>query len=225
MDFGPFGTSFTKFGTFFIKFGTSNPWATKTPILLPMVHLFLWGIFGKWLEVVLYFETDFGTLGISMRKFDTSNPWSKGHLSLFLRFISSFGDPQEVIGGHFPPWNGLWHSWYIIYKIWYTQSLSYQDPYLLTHGLFIHLGIFGMWLKVVPYSEMDFETLGTFLRKFDTSNPWANGTPISFPMVHFFLWRPLGSDWRLFPTSEWTLATLVRHLQNLVHLSQNLVHP
>ena len=31
-------------------------------------------IFGKWLEVILYSETDFETQGTSSRKFDTSDP-------------------------------------------------------------------------------------------------------------------------------------------------------
>ena len=71
------------------------------------------------------------------------------------------------------------------------------------------------WLEVISYFKMDFGTLGTSLRKFDTSNPWANGTPISLSMVHLFLWRPSGSDWRSFPTSERTLAPLVHHLQKI----------
>ena len=135
-------------------------------------------------------------------------------LSIFPWSILSFEDPQVVIGGHSPHQNKLWHSWYIIYKIWYIiykiwyilhkiwyilkniwyiQSLSYRNLYLIIHGPFIFLGIFGKWLEVVSYFEMNFGTLGTSLRKFDTSNPWANGTPISFPMVYFFIWRPLGS--------------------------------
>ena len=141
-----------------------------------------------------------------------------------------------MIGGHFPLWNGLWPLWYILYKIWYIlykiwyilhkiwyilkniwyiQSLSYRNLYLITHGPFISLEIFGKWLKVVPYFKTDFGTLGTSLRKFDTSNPWANRTPISFPIVHFFLWRPSGSDWRLFPTLEQILATLVHPILEL----------
>ena len=69
---------------------------------------------------------------------------------------------------------------------------------------------------------MDFGTLGTSLRKFDASNLCANETLISLPMVHFFIWRPSGSDWRSFSTSKWTLATLVHPLQNLVHPSQKI---
>ena len=131
-----------------------------------------------------------------------------GHLYHFSWFIYSFWDPRKFIGGSSPRWNELWHPWYIIYKIWYIfykiwyilykiryilkkiwciQSLSYQDPYLITHGSFIPFGIFGKWLEVVPYFKMDFGTLGTSWRKFVTSNPWTNGTPISFPMVHLFL--------------------------------------
>ena len=149
------------------------------------------GIFGKWLEVVHYFEMNFETLGTSMRKFDTSNPWANRTPILFSCSIFSFGNPREVIESRSPPQDGLWHPWYIIYKIWYIihkiwyiQSLSYQDPYLITHCPFIPLGIFGKWLKIVPYSKTDFGTLGTSLRKFDTSNHWANETPIFFSMVH-----------------------------------------
>ena len=108
-----------------------------------------------------------------------------GHLSSFPLSISSFRDPQEAIGGRSPPRNGFWKPWHILYKIryiiykiwyilkkiWYIQSLDYQDPYFITHGSFIPLGIFGKLLEVVPYFETDFETLGTSLRKFDTSNP------------------------------------------------------
>ena len=72
-------------------------------------------------------------------------------------------------------------------KNWYIQSLSYRNLYLITHGPFIPLGIFEKWLEVVPYSEMNFGTLGTSLRKFDKSNPWANETPISLPMVFLHL--------------------------------------
>ena len=174
------------------------------------------------------------------------------HLSSFPWTISSFRDPREVIGGCFLLQNGLqplWYifykSWYILYKIWYIlhqiwhilhkiwyilkTNLSHPilellGPLFITHGPFILLGIFGKWFKVISYSKINFRTLGTSLRKFDTSNPWANGTPISLLMVHFFLWRPSGSDWSSFLTSEWTLTPLVHHLQNLVHHSQNLVH-
>ena len=57
----------------------------------------------------------------------------------------------------------------------------------MTHGPFIPLGTFGKWLEIVPYSEMDFGTLRTSLRKFDTSNHWANETIISITIVHFSL--------------------------------------
>ena len=151
-----------------------------------------------------------------------------------------------MIGSRSPLRNGLWPPWYILYKIWYMfykilyifhkiwyilkeiwyiQSLNNWDPYLITHGPFIPLGIFGQWLEVISYSETNFENLGTSLRKFDTSNPWANMTPISLLMVNFFLWRPPGSYWRSFLTSKQNLAPLVHHLQNLVYHSQNLVHP
>ena len=43
MDFGTLGTSLSKFYTSLRKIGTSNPWATKTPISLLKVHLFLLG--------------------------------------------------------------------------------------------------------------------------------------------------------------------------------------
>ena len=123
--------------------------------------------------------------------------------------------------------NLVHHSQNLVHplKNWYIQSLSYWDPYLITHALFIPLRIFENWLEVVPNLETDFGTLGTFLRKFDTSNSWAIRTSISLPMVHFFIWRPLGSDWRSFPTSEQTLALLVHHLQNLVYHSQKMVYP
>ena len=49
---------------------------------------------------------------------------------------------------------------------------------------------------------MNVETLGKFLRKFGTSNPWATGSHISIPMVHLFLGGHLESDWRSFPTLE-----------------------
>ena len=187
-------------------------------------------------------ESDWRLFPISKRTLEPQvHPWENliqpilkltRHLSPFPWFISSFGDPWEVIGGHSPPQNGLQPLWYIFYKIWYIlkffwyiQSLSYWDPYLITHGPFIPLGIFEKWLKVIPYSKIYFGTLCTSLRKFDTSNLWANGTPSSLPMVHFFLWRPSRCDWRSFPTLEWTLAPLVHPLQNLAHSSQNLVHP
>ena len=154
-------------------------------------------------------------------------------LSIFPWSILSFEDPQVVTGGYSRPRNKHWHSWYIVYKIWYIfhkiwyilkniwhiQSLSYPNLYFITHGPFIPLGIFGKWLEVVPYFEMNFGTLGISLRKFDTSNPWANETPISFPIVHFFPWRPLESDWRSVPTLKWAIAPLVYPLQNLVHPS------
>ena len=237
MNFATLGTSFTKFGTSLKIFGIYlSYWKLYLITHDPFIPL---GIFGKWLEIVPYFEMNFGTLGISLRKFDTSNPWANETPIPFPWSNSSFGDPWEVIRGRSPPWNGHWQPWYIIYKIshilhkiwyilkkiWYFQSLSYQDPYLITHGLVISLRIFGKWLEVVPYSETDFGTLGKFLRKFDTFNPWANGTPISLFMIHFFLWSPLGSDWRSFPTSEQTLVTLVYSLKILVYPSQNLVHP
>ena len=48
-------------------------------------------------------------------------------------------------------------------KIWYIQSFSYWDLYLITHAPFIPLEIFGKWLEVVSYSETDFGTLGASL--------------------------------------------------------------
>ena len=161
--------------------------------------------------------TSLRKVGTSLRNFGTSNPWAI-EISIYLPMVQlSFKDPQVAIEGHSPPRNKLWHScyifykiWYIIYKIWYIihkiwcilkniwhiQSLNYRNLYLITHDSFIPLGIFGKWLEVICYFEMNFGTLGTSLRKFDRSNPWANGTPISFSMVHFFIWRPSGSDWR-----------------------------
>ena len=108
-----------------------------------------------------------------------------------MEVVYTFGDPQEVIRGRSQPQNGLWHPWYILYKIlyilykilyilhkiwyilkkiWYIQALNYKDRYLITHDLFFPLGISGKWLEVDPYSEMDFWTTGTSLRKFGTSN-------------------------------------------------------
>ena len=107
------------------------------------------------------------------------------HLSPFTWSIYSFGDPREVIGGRSSPRNGLWHPWYILYKIWYfiyklcnilhkiwyIQSLSYQDPYLITHGWFVHLKTIEKWLEVVLYPKMDFRTQCTFLWGKD-EHPW-----------------------------------------------------
>ena len=194
------------------------------PYLITHGSFILFGFFGNWLEVIPYSKTDFGTLGISLRNLVHPILELTWHLSPFSWSISAFGDPRKMIGGCSPPRNELWHLWYTLYKIWYIQLLSYQNLYFLTHSSFIFLGIFGKWLKVVSYFEMDFKTLGTFFKNFDTSNHCANWTPVSIPIVHFFLWRSLGSDRRSFPTSERTLATLVYTLQNLVHSLQNLVH-
>ena len=90
--------------------------------------------------------------------------------------------------------------------------MSYQDLYIIFHGSFISLGIFGKSLEVILYSEKNFETLSTSLRKFDTSNPWANGTHIFLPIVYLFIWTLSRSNWRSVPISERTLAPLVYHL-------------
>ena len=72
MHFGTLGTRFTKFGTSFIKFGTSNPISTRTHILSPMVHYFIFESIRKWLEVDPHLRTHFETLGTSLIKFGTS---------------------------------------------------------------------------------------------------------------------------------------------------------
>ena len=116
------------------------------------------------MEVIPYFETDFGTLGTSLRKFDTSlrkfgtsNLRATETLSIFPWSILSFEDHQVVIGGRSLFRNKLWHLWHILYKIsyilhkiWYIQSLSYYDPYLITYGSFIPLGIFGSDWRSFP---------------------------------------------------------------------------
>ena len=58
-----------------------------------------------------------------------------GHLYPFSWSISSFGDHREVIGAHSLPQNGLWHPWYIIYKIWY---IFYKFWYIIHKIWYIH---------------------------------------------------------------------------------------
>ena len=98
---------------------------------------------------------------------------------------------------------------YILKKFWYIQPSAYRDPYLPSHGPFVHLETLGKLLDVVPHLGIDIGTLGTSLRKlgaslrnFGTSNHRAIETLIFLPMVHLILWGPLISDWRSFSTSE-----------------------
>ena len=76
-----------------------------------------------------------------------------------------------------------------------------------SHDPYIRLETLRKRLEVIPHPGTNFETLGTSLRKIGTSNHRAIETPISLLMVHLFLWRPSGSDWRSFPTPKWTLES------------------
>ena len=74
-------------------------------------------------------------------------------------------------------------------------------------------------MEVIPYPRMDFRALGIFLRKIGTSlkkfgtfNPRATETPISFPMVHLFIYELLGSYWRSFFAFETNFGTLGKSL-------------
>ena len=105
-------------------------------------------------------------------------------------------------------------------KNWYIQSLSYWDPYIITHDLLIPLEIFGKWLEAIPYFEMDFGTPRYILEKFDTSNPWANGTPISFAMVYFIFWScslPQNGLW-----NPWFILYKIWHIHKKIWYIQSL---
>ena len=112
-------------------------------------------------------------------------PGLSGPLSPLPIFIWSFNDPLEVIESYSTSQNGLLNPRYIFKKIWYIWFSDYQDPCTSSHGPFDPSRTLGKWLKVVPHLRMDFGTLGTFLRKFGTSNP-RDETPIFLPKAHLF---------------------------------------
>ena len=68
MDFQVLGIFLRKFGTSLIKFATSNSRATRTPISLTMVHLFLFGPSGSDWRSFFASKIDFRALGKSLKK-------------------------------------------------------------------------------------------------------------------------------------------------------------
>ena len=167
---------------------------------------------------------DFWTLNTSLRNFGIYDPLATPYH--FLWSIWSFRDHLEVISNRSSSRNELWNPRYILKKIWYIQSLGYRNPYHPSHGPFVPLQTLGKWLDVVPHLGTDIETLGTSLRKFETSNPWANMTRISLPMVHLFLLETLRKWLEVVPhigTNFGTLGTSFTKFGTV--FLQNLIHP
>ena len=91
-------------------------------------------------------------------------------------------------------------------------SKQNQDSYLHYYDLYIPLGTLGKWFYTFPYLEMDFGTpctslrkISTFFIKIHTFFSRRIGTSTTHIMTYIFLWGPLKSDLRCFPTMKWTL--------------------
>ena len=130
-----------------------------------------------------------------------------------------FGDPWQVIWVIPPSWNGLWNPMYILkknkyilHKNTYIFSKQNRDSYPHYYDLYIPLGTLGKWFYTFPYLEMDFGTpctslrkISTFFIKIHTFFSRRIGTSTTHIMTYIFLWGPLKSDLRCFPTMKWTL--------------------
>ena len=116
MDFRILGTSITKFGISLTKFVASNPRATKTPILLSMVHLFLWKPMRKWLEVISHPKWTLEPLVYLLQNLVHPILEIPIPLSYYPWSVCSFKDPWEVIGGCSPPWKKLRNPRYFLIR-------------------------------------------------------------------------------------------------------------